>query len=581
MADQSEIDTIHTAIRNADAAGDGNAVRQLAAHLNTITNSTPAPVPVQAAPTETRSPFANWVLRNTGESQTVRDIKNPQPPQAPEQSFGSTLGKALVNFPGSVINQVKGAYHAITNPVETAKGLVDVGVGGWENALKHVVGQPTLDRLNLSPERMQKSEQFSKYMVDHFGTADGLRKSFEEDPASVLSMLSLGLTGGGSAVAQLPKLEQVGKAISTVGKNVDPLLNTARVIGGAKDLVKGTAGLATGMTSGTGIVPIKSAYEAGSGTMTGQPTNFQAHMRESVPKTDILNDVSGNLAKMGKAKSDAYKTNMASVGKSESILSFDGIDEAIANTDTAYKGQVINKKASEATQAIRQAVEEWKALGAEYHTPEGMDAFKRKIGGLVEEIPHTDLTARRVGDSVYHAVKNEIVKQAPEYAKAMKDYSEATDLIHEIKMTLSHNPKASVDTQMRKLQSLTRNNVNTNYGNRLDLVNQMTEAGGTNILPAVSGQALSSWTPRGLASASALPTAAGAGYLLGGPAGAALLAMSSPRLMGETAYYTGKLAGAIRNPMDKVGNILRDKGVDPYTLGNALSQMNQQQRGNK
>ena len=229
---------------------------------------TVAPVPVQVAPTETRSPFANWVLRNTGESQTVRDIKNPQP-QAPEQSFGSTLGKALVNFPGSVINQVKGAYHAITNPVETAKGLVDVGVGGWENALKHVVGQSTLDRLNLSPERMQKSAQFSKYMVDNFGTAAGLRKSFEEDPASVLSMLSLGLTGGGSAVTQLPKLEQVGKAISTVGKNVDPLLNTARVIGGAKDLVKGTAGLATGMTSGTGIVPIKSAYEAGSGTMTG------------------------------------------------------------------------------------------------------------------------------------------------------------------------------------------------------------------------------------------------------------------------------------------------------------------------
>ena len=159
----------------------------------------------------------------------------------------------------------------------------------------------------------------------------------------------------------------------------------------------------------------------------------------------------------------------------------------------------------------------------------------------------------------------------------MKDYAEASDLIHEIKMTLSHNPKASVDTQMRKLQSLTRNNVNTNYGNRLDLVNQMTEAGGTDILPAVSGQALNSWTPRGLAGAAAVPTA----VFAGGPAGVAMLGAGMPRLMGEGAYYSGKLASAIRNPIDKVGSILRDKGVEPYVLGNALYQMNQQQRGNK
>jgi hypothetical protein len=105
----------------------------------------------------------------------------------------------------------------------------------------------------------------------------------------------------------------------------------------------------------------------------------------------------------------------------------------------------------------------------------------------------------------------------------------------------------------------------------------MTEAGGTDILPAVSGQALNSWTPRGLAGAAAVPTA----VFAGGPAGAALLGAGIPRLMGEGAYYSGKLASAIRNPMDKVGNILRDKGVDPYVLGNALSQMNQQQRGNK
>ena len=101
MADQSEIDTIHTAIRNADAAGDGNAVRQLAAHLNTITNSTPAPAaPVQQQSAISR--FAHGLVDPINEAATML----PKGLQA-VTSLGGNYPNPVSNFFGSEANRVQ------------------------------------------------------------------------------------------------------------------------------------------------------------------------------------------------------------------------------------------------------------------------------------------------------------------------------------------------------------------------------------------------------------------------------------------------------------------------------------------
>jgi hypothetical protein len=95
---------------------------------------------------------------------------------------------------------------------------------------------------------------------------------------------------------------------------------------------------------------------------------------------------------------------------------------------------------------------------------------------------------------------------------------------------------------MRKLQSLMRNNANTNYGNRLDLAGRLEASGGREIMPALAGQALNTWTPRGLQSLATSTPAALATYTIGGlPAVAANAALTSPRLSGEMFYQAGKL----------------------------------------
>ena len=294
---------------------------------------------------------------------------------------------------------------------------------------------------------------------------------------------------------------------------------------------------ALGATTGTGAEAVSTAYQAGK---AGNQT-FLRNMRGQVDMTDVLDDAKSALNKIRLERGNQYRSGMVNISNDKTVLDLTPVlksaDDAIS--DTMYKGVVKKENAAKMAQKIKETVDEWASLNpAEYHTPEGLDALKQKIGDI------RDATAfgtpeRRVADSIYNSVKKQIQDQAPTYSKVMKDYSEATDLIHEVERSLVGKEKTSADTAMRKLQSLMRNNVNTNYGNRLELAKEL-EARGADILPAVAGQAMSSVTPRGLQGLAA--TGAGV-YGLTNPAALMALPFQSPRLVGEASYALGRAAG--------------------------------------
>src|SRR5205807_5622419 len=105
----------------------------------------------------------------------------------------------------------------------------------------------------------------------------------------------------------------------------------------------------------------------------------------------------------------------------------------------------------------------WGELPPEtYHTAAGFDALKQMVGEMRDAEPY-GTPGRNVADRAYRAIREEIIKQVPEYGAAMKNYERASDLIKEMNKTLSLNPGGNIDTALRKLQSIMRNNVNTNY----------------------------------------------------------------------------------------------------------------------
>lgn len=332
----------------------------------------------------------------------------------------------------------------------------------------------------------------------------------------------------------------IGGAIPAVGAAVP-------AVGGALANVIGGAGTHTGGDS------IKTA--ARSGIQGGQAgAAFIDNLRGNVPMTDVLDKAKAGLSQIGADRAQAYREGMKGVTADKSILGFEGIDDAIKSAlgKVSYGGQVTNQKGAEVAQELADAVRNWKGLNPEqFHTAEGLDALKRSVSGTVESIPFEQNTARQVGGDVYNAIKREISSQAPDYAKTMKEYSDASELIGEMQRALSLGKGASTDTSMRKLQSIMRNNVNTNYGNRLDLARALEEKGGVEIMPSLAGQALNSWTPRGLGTMTSAGIG-GAAALTANPSLLAGLLLQSPRLVGEAAYKTGQAAKGVKKAAGKI-----------------------------
>jgi len=380
--------------------------------------------------------------------------------------------------------------------------------------------------------------------------------ALSQSPKAV--QLAQALQSGGLSANGANMATRVGAGAATGAASaglVDPdQAMTGAVIGGSLPAgvgaIKGLGSLgikALGGTTGVGEEALLQALKSGKeGGKSGQ--SFASAMRGQSNMDDVLNSAKQNLSVMGQQKQEAYRKGMAGIKSDKAILNLDGVDDALKNgmSMATYKGQVKNEAAATALSKINSEVQKWKSLDpAEFHTPEGLDALKQRIGGMIEDIPYEQKTALNAANGVYNALKSEINKQAPDYAKVMKGYSEASETISEIEKALSLGKKASADTSMRKLQSLMRNNVNTSYGYRTKLAEQLQNAGGNEIMPALAGQSLNEFLPRGIQRATS--GTGGAGLALTGniPAAVGLAAVSSPRVVGEALYGAGKASAKV------------------------------------
>lgn len=340
------------------------------------------------------------------------------------------------------------------------------------------------------------------------------------------------LTGGVSAGLVNPEDAQTG---AMIGGSLPIALRTLGVLG---DVGRNVIGGATG----AGEKALKIAYE--SGAAGGDKARlFRENMRGTADIGQVVDDAEKSLLALREKNSAAYNANMAGVRADKTALDVKPVLQSVnsAIDDFTFKGEAKNESAYKALQKAKEKVSAWAAKDpAEFHTPEGLDALKQQIGGIIDELPDQERAARRAVKRVYDATKREIEAQAPAYGKAMKDYAQAADLVDQISGSLSVGKNAVDDTVLRKLQSALRNNVNTNFGLRTKALEELQEAGGRELMAPLAGQSLNNWTPRGVQMATAPSSAALAG-LAGGP-GAALTmgAISSPRLMGEAAYMAGK-----------------------------------------
>lgn len=496
---------------------------------------------------------------------------------APQGGFAETT---LKNIPKSAANFVNGIYQTVRHPVDTAGNLLDIGAGALQNALPDSVVN-AINKIDPNPQAAevarQKADAVGQFYKNRYGGLENIKQAAQSDPVGVLADAATVLTGGGSLATKVPGLVEAGNVLKTAGTVVNPASLLAKPIAAVAPWVGDKAAQVVGaMGTHTGGESIKQAF--GAGMEGGQKADaFLDNMRGNVPQTDALIQAKQALDNMRQSRSDAYRSGMTNISGDKSVLDFQPIIDAVNNQRNMgiYKGKVINASTAETQSKIADLVNDWGTSDpVEYHTPEGLDALKKAVGDIRDSTQY-GTPSRKVADGVYQAVKKQIVDQAPAYADVMSGYEDASDLMKEIEKSLSLGQKASADTALRKLQSITRNNVNTNYGARLSSAQQLEQNGAPNLTASLAGQALSSAAPRGLGNVIAPISGMGA-YHVGGPAGAlAAVLAQSPRAIGESAYYAGKLAAALRGGSNMAGGIANAGGVDPKNLATALYQLNQ------
>lgn len=464
-------------------------------------------------------------------------------------------GSAIWNFPSSAYELGKSTFEAVTSPIQTGKAIVDLG--------SSVLGK--IGVTNASPEMADRVGQFYS---DRYGSLEKARQTFANDPAGFLADASTVLFAGGGALRALPKaighaggvIGRAGETVTRVAEKIDPL--SAAIKAPTK-----AASYALGLTTGAGSRAIEEAAKAGYAG-GGKADAFASQMRGTAPVNEVVDTIQPAIENLRLQRTEKYKQGMGQIATDPTVLNFQPIRQAMDNLREIgrYKGKELNEPAITAYKKLDEILTDWEnSSPADFHTPEGLDKLKQKIWnqskGYAAGSPE-----RLIADQLYNSVKAQIVKQAPKYATVMKDYEVASDLLREIEGTLSQNRKASIDTKVRKLQSILRNNANTNYGRRVELGEMLAQQGAENLFPQLAGQALSAELPRGL---SGNVFGAGAAYstipgIFAGatnPLALAGLALGSPRAVGETAFKVGQVAGApskLAKALAQYGDALTD-----------------------
>jgi len=148
-------------------------------------------------------------------------------PFAPKKrSWTDVPGEALGNIPASAKRMASGLYEAVTSPVQTVSGAMDVAAGGLQNALpKSVVN--FVNQFETNPEAAQRAIQAANaaggMVKERYGSMDAIKNTLATDPVGAAGDLSLLFSGGAGVAARTPMLTRAAPALRTAAEYTNPL----------------------------------------------------------------------------------------------------------------------------------------------------------------------------------------------------------------------------------------------------------------------------------------------------------------------------------------------------------------------
>lgn len=305
------------------------------------------------------------------------------------------------------------------------------------------------------------------------------------------------------------------------------------------------------LVSGKSAEGVRQGYRAGKARSRNEPESFSGNIRDEVPVDKLLADAQEGLSKMQDEASLAYMNAKEGWSADKTPLNFSEIDNAFqkAKASTYTMGEkgphsLVDDAERAKIDKVEQVLNEWRN-DPSTHTALGLDSLKRRIDAIYPDSP-LHKNSQRVISSTRNAVKDAIVRQVPEYADAMRGYEQTQAVLSDIRSALVGTDKTSKNAAINKLLSLGKENKDF----RRMQAEALRKNTGIDLMQAAAGQEMKEVMPTGLHRLGTLGVG-GMMVLAEKPWLLPLVAASSPRLIGETAYMAGRVAGKL-NPKRKV-----------------------------
>ena len=494
-----------------------------------------------------------------------------------DREWGDVPKESVMNSVSSFGDFLGGMYQFVTNPVESLEGLGNAVEGavynssdlvknyqakryaekaiewgkkadayreaGNKKALKHALEQQVEYDTRIA-KTTGTASALGQYLTDRYGGEQEIKRTIAKDPFGFFLDLTAVMSGGGTIVPRL----------SRYAKTIDPIANTAKL---SKATGRGLASVTDMLTGRVGQTAFLGAIKAGaddaSAFLTRKPSASAGFRKQMTGKpgydgerlVDMAQDAVSNFRQ---ARNAQYAKTMAGAETMDLTNAFRDLSEQLAKTKDKFamhKGQVVDKDMANFLADIEKEVLYFKNK-PELHDLVGMDKLKQNIQNKIEQLPLTATAKKTAGTEIASSIRNTLKKNNPQYAKAMDDYAEATKFIQDDLGSLGLANRGKTDNILRKLTSMTRDGVNTNFGARSKAITKLADFGSEGkLIPEIIGNAFSNWTPRGVGGAVA--GAGGAGAVAGGfasiPTALAFMMAQSPRVVGEILYALGATTG--------------------------------------
>lgn len=190
------------------------------------------------------NPFAKYAAQPAAQENPFAKYAPPSEVPIGRRSYAlsEVPMQAAVNAPSSLLKFGEDVYQAVTNPVQTLTGILDLGAGALRNTLpKNVVS--FIDQFDADPAASQRASSVATSVggmyKDRYGSYDAIKRTFAEDPVAAVSDLSTILSGGATASTRIAPA--ASKALATAAAYINPAALITKPVGyGAALVGKGT-----------------------------------------------------------------------------------------------------------------------------------------------------------------------------------------------------------------------------------------------------------------------------------------------------------------------------------------------------